>query len=155
VATPRAQPPVARPSVAAAITIGVALVLAGCGGGGAKRFSRPAFEACLHDHSAQTQSYGQALGGADIHVKKLLQPIAPNLIAVKFPSGEFAGIAFSKDAAGARRIRDALTRIAKAGGTLDQGKFEQDGTLLLILPPHVTAGTDSIIKDCEKSSALT
>lgn len=129
-----------------------ALLLAGCGSGSGSRYSRPAFEACLHQHDVPTQALGQATTASDKAVAKLVLPIAPNFIAAAFPSKEYVAVAFAKDAAGAHRIRVAFDKLAKQATT--PGKITQTGNLVLITDPHITAGTANTLSDCEKSAAV-
>lgn len=131
-----------------------ALLVSGCGGGGggASRYNKPTFVACLNQHGVPTQDLSNPVTAADKAVAALLKPISPNMIAAKFPDG-FVGVAFASSSAGAARILAKFKQLMKSPSATP-GKVQQVGSLVILTNPHTTAGTQKTLAACESSAAI-
>lgn len=136
--------------------VAVGLFLAGCGGGsGSTRYSRPAFESCLQQNGATTFSFAQLERGMGEAAAQTLRSIAPNVVGIRFPSKEFATVAFASDAAGANKIYAAFNRLVSNSTSLNTGKLARSGNIVILINQRVTEGVQKTIQDCERSAALT
>lgn len=128
--------------------------LAGCGGGGSgTRYSKPALVACLHQQGVPTQDISHPVTASDKQVATVLKPIDPNIVVAKFQSGEFVGIAFAADNAGASRVLGELQKLAKRPGATP-GKITQKGSIVVLTNLHITAGVQKTLDQCESNAAI-
>jgi len=131
----------------------LAVPVAGCGGAGSgTHYSRPALVACLRRHGVPTRDISHPVTAFDTHVATFLKPIDPNFIGAKFQSGEFVGIAFAADSAGASKVRGELQKLTKSPGATP-GKVTQKGSIVVLTYPHVTAGVQKTLDQCESNAA--
>ena len=141
-----------RPAAVGSILL-LALPVAGCGGAGSgARYSRPALVACLHQESVATRDISHPVTAFDKQVGRFLKPIDPNFIGARFQSGDFVGIAFAADSAGASKVRGELEKLAKRPGATP-GRITQKGSIVVLTYPHVTAGVRKTLDQCESNAA--
>ena len=131
----------------------LAVTVAACGGGSSgTHYSRPALVACLHKQGVLTRDISHPVTAFDKQVATFLKPIDPNFIGAKFQSGEFVGIEFAADSAGASKVRGELQKLAKSPGATP-GKIAQKGSIVVLTYPHVTAGVQKTLDQCESNAA--
>ena len=131
----------------------LAVTVAACGGGSSgTHYSRPALVACLDQQGVGTQDISHPVTAFDKQVATFLKPIDPNFIGAKFQSGEFVGIAFAADSAGASKVRGELQMLAKSPGATP-GKITQKGSIVVLTYPHVTAAVQKTLDHCESNAA--
>ena len=127
--------------------------VAGCGGAGSgAHYSRPALVACLHRQGVPTRDISHPATAFDRQVATFLKPIDPNFVGAEFQSGEFVGIAFAADSAGASNVRQELQKLANSPGATP-GKIAQKGSIVVLTRPHVTAGVQKTLDRCESNAA--
>lgn len=136
-----------------AVAVAAGVVISGCGGHNATRYSKPAFVACLEQDGVPSQDIKHPVTALDRAVANALRPIAPNLIVAKFRDGEFVGVAFAADAARASQILRAFKKLVKLPGATP-GKLILAGNLVLLTNPHITAGVKSTINACEADAVI-
>ena len=133
----------------------LAVPVAGCGGASSgAHYSRPALVACLHQRGVPTRDISHPVTAFDKQVATFLKPIDPNFVGAKFQSDEFVGIAFAADSAGASNVRGELQKLAKSPGATP-GKITQKGSIVVLTRPHVTAGVQKTLDQCESNAATT
>ena len=131
----------------------LAVTVAACGDvSGGVHYSRPALVVCLHRQGVPTQDISHPVTAFDQQVATFLKPIDPNFIGAKFRSGEFVGIAFAADSARASKVRGELQKLAKSPGATP-GKITQKGSIVVLTYPHVTAGVQRTLDQCESNAA--
>jgi hypothetical protein len=131
----------------------LAVPAAGCGGtSSGAHYSRPALVACLHQQGVPTRDISHPATAFDRQVATFLKPIDPNFVGAKFQSGEFVGIAFTADSAGASNVRRELQKLATSPGATP-GKITQKGSIVVLTYPHVTAGVQKTLDQCESNAA--
>ena len=108
--------------------------------------------ACLDQKGVLTRDISHPVTAFDQQPATFLKPIDPNFVGAKFPSGEFVGIAFAPDSAGASKVRRELQKLAKGPGATS-GKITQKGSIVVLTYPHVTAGVQKTLDECESSAA--
>ncbi len=77
-----------------------------------------------------------------------------NFASAQFSDGEEGGFFFAQDEAGAKAIVGKLQRFAKSG-LASPGQVARKGNMVLLLPPHPTAGVATAISTCEASARVT
>ena len=122
-------------------------VLAGCGGGGNKTYSRSAFTACLR-HDGVTAAGLNELGATAFQREALGQDAGTaDFLAARFRNGEFISFIFAKDAAGAKRVVARIQRQVKSG-LVGAGKYVVTGNMVVLLGLHPTVGVEKTISSC-------